>query len=150
MEIRTVWKNKMAFEGESHGHSILMDAKSPLGDGSGFTPKELVALGVAGCTAMDVVALLKKYKQTVESFEIKGDIQPTEGVHPAVFKSIHLSFYLTGLLDRDRVLESIKLSQTKFCGVSAMIVKTAPIQYKVFLNNEYIGEGSADFSGQEG
>ncbi len=142
---KTIWKEKMLFSGEAGANSAPLDAKSPLGNGAGMTPKEMVAVGVCGCTAMDVVALLKKYKQPLESFEVSADVNTTEGVHPAVFQDLMLTFTLKGALDPTKVLEAVHLSQTKYCGVSAMIVKAAPIQYKVILNNQEIGKGDAKF-----
>ena len=67
-----------------------MDAKSPIGKGNGFTPKELVAIGLAGCTGMDVAALMKKHKQNVQKFEIDVDVQTSSGAHPSVFSSAML------------------------------------------------------------
>ena len=94
---------------------------------------------------MDVVALLKKHKQTIESFQIEADATPTEGVHPAVYSEIKLVFKLKGQLDASKVLESVALSQTKYCGVSAMVSKVVPILYTIELNGKNIGSGRADF-----
>jgi len=145
MKIQCTWNQKMKFEAKSEAHSIIMDAKTPLGENTGMTPKELVLAGICGCTAMDVAALLKKYKQPVESFVIDSESSSTEGAHPAIFKEVKLVFKLTGTLDSEKVLEAIKLSQTKYCGVSAMISKSTPIIYRVELNNKTIGNGKADF-----
>lgn len=147
MQARTVWKEKLKFVGECGGHSVELDTKPPLGNDSGLTPKELVAIGVAGCTGMDVVALMKKYKQPLESFEVKVDAPVVERVQPPVFKEIALTFIFKGKLDRDKVIESVHLSQTKFCAVSAMLVKAVPIHYKILLNGEEVGTGEASFKG---
>lgn len=145
MQVRTIWKEKMKFTAESDGHSVEMDARAPIGSGSGFTPKELVAAGIAGCTGLDVAALLKKYKEPLESLEITTDVEQTEKVHPTVFKKVDLTFRFTGNLNRDKVIEAVHLSQTKYCGVTAMIAKTAPVHYKIYLNGEEIGSGEAHF-----
>ena len=94
---------------------------------------------------MDVVALMKKYKQPLDSFDIDADVTASEGVHPAVFTQVHLLFKLTGQVDASKVLEAVHLSQTKFCGVSAMLSKAVPISYTVELNGKNIGEGQAAF-----
>jgi putative redox protein len=146
MKTRTIWSEKMKFTGECDGNVVQLDAKSPIGEGKGLTPKELLAIGVAGCSAMDVVALMKKHKQPIESFEVVSDVTPSEGVQPAVFKNIILSFILRGHLDKSRVVEAVQLSQTRYCGVSAMLFKTVPIQYRVILNDEEIASGFASFS----
>lgn len=145
MKARAQWVERMKFNGEAGAGKIVLDAKGPLGEASGMTPKELVALGIAGCTGMDVVALLKKYKQPLEALEVLTDVQQTEGVHPAVFKDVLVTFDAKGAIDGAQLLEAVRLSQTKFCGVSAMIAKGAPIRYVVRLNGEQIGTGQAAF-----
>jgi putative redox protein len=145
MKIQSKWVEKMKFTAEDESNKIVMDAKSPIGTGLGLTPKHLLLAGICGCTGMDVVALLKKYKQPFESLEINAESALTEGSYPAVFKDIKLIFKVNGPVDSTKLLEAISLSQTKFCGVTAMISKSVPISYTVDLNGETIGSGKADF-----
>ncbi len=145
MQTRTVWKEKMQFTGEIGDHSVDMDTKSPIGNDTGLSPKELVAIGLSGCTAMDVAALMKKYKQPLESLEVNADIAVVEKGYPAVFKDVALTFLFKGTLDKEKVIESVRLSQTKFCAVSAMLSKAVPIHYKILLNGEEINSGESDF-----
>lgn len=147
MQARTVWKQKMKFSGECEGHSVELDANPPFGDSSGLTPKNLVAIAAAGCTGMDVIALMKKYKQPLEALEVKVDA-PAVAVQPPIFKEIALTFLFTGQLEKEKVIEAVHLSQTKFCAVSAMLSNTVPIHYKIFLNDVEIGNGEANFSKQ--
>lgn len=146
MNAKVEWKNGMAFTAESGGFTYTMDAHKPIGSETGATPKEFVAMGLCGCTAMDVASLLKKHKQTLKSMNISVDIEQTSGVHPAVFKSVLMKFDVHGEITPEILKEAVHLSQTKFCGVSAMIDKTAPIQYQIFLNGNLIGEGQSAFS----
>ncbi len=148
MEIRsnTVWNQGMQFVAESGGQKITMDAKVPLGKGDGMTPKELVTIGLAGCTAMDVIALMRKHKQPIEGLEVQSNATTREGGHPASFASFELVFVAKGAVDRDKLLEAVHLSQTKYCGVSATLAASAPISYRVELNGETIGTGSAQFA----
>ncbi|MEN0057824.1 MAG: OsmC family protein [Bdellovibrio sp.] len=139
------WQEGMSFEAECGANKIVTDAKSPLGKEQGMTPKELVAVGLGGCTAMDVVALLKKHKQTYESLQVEVDVTQTTGVHPAVFQEAKITFYVKGAVDPQVLLEAVKLSQTKYCGVSAMLAQSFPISYIVYNNGEEIGSGSANF-----
>jgi putative redox protein len=141
------WTTGMQFEAVTDGNAILMDAKSPIGKGQAQTPKELIAAGLGGCTAMDVIALLKKHKQTYESLTADINIETTQGVQPMVFTAAHLLFRAKGAIQKDILLDAVRLSQTKYCGVSAMLVKAFPIKYSVELNGELIGEGAADFGG---
>jgi putative redox protein len=146
MRTHAVWKEKMLFSATSDGHSIELDAKAPIGTGKALTPKELLAIAISGCTAMDVAALLKKYKQPLEGFEVDADVSIKEGSKPLVFSEITLTFSLRGNLDREKVIEAVHLSQTQYCGVSAMVVKSVPIKYVILLNGEEIGRGEAAFS----
>lgn len=146
MKLRSKWIEKMRFSAEAGGWSVPMDANAPIGGGSALTPKELVLAGLCGCTEMDVVALLKKHKQPLESFEVEAEAVSREGGHPAVFQEVNLLFHFHGALDKEKVLEAVRLSQTRYCGVSAMLSKAFAINYEVRLNAESIGFGKADFS----
>ena len=149
MKLKCTWNEKMRFTAEAEDHLIDMDTKPPLGADSALTPKQLVVAAICGCTAMDVVSLLKKHKQTLESFQIDAETSLTEGGYPTIFKEVRLVFKLKGQLDSKRVLEAITLSQTKYCSVSAMISKSVPISYKVELNGREIGSGDADFKSEK-
>lgn len=155
MKTKTIWKEKMLLTGEvgnsaaignatsDPSFQVAMDAKPPIGTGASFTPKELVILGLSGCTGMDVVALMRKHKQTMESFEISAEVTPTQGPPPTVFEKIELSFVMTGIIDERILIESVNLSQNKYCGVSAMLAKACPIFYKISLNGKVIHQGQA-------
>lgn len=148
MKVVTKWNEGMKFTSESGPHQVVMDARSPIGKDGGFTPKELVVAGIAGCTGIDVVSLLKKYKEPLESLEISAEVNQTQGGYPVVFKDVTLLYSFTGKLNKDKVFEAVVLSQTKYCGVTAMIAETSPVQYEVTLNGEVIGAGKADFGGE--
>jgi putative redox protein len=135
----------MSFVAAADQHSVGMDTKPPLGSDSAMSPKQLLLAGVCGCTGMDVVGLLKKHRQPMESFQIEAEGSLTEGKHPTIFKEIRLTFKLQGALDADQVLEAVKLSQTLYCSVSAMVSKAVPITYVVELNGQSIGTGQAAF-----
>jgi putative redox protein len=150
MKAQLKWTEGMKLEATSDGNSVPMDAKPPIGKNSAMTPKELVAVGLGGCTAMDVLALLKKHKQAFTSFDVDVDITTSTSGHPIVFASATITFSATGEIDRDILLESVRLSQTKFCGVSAMLSKALPINYIVKLNGEQIGDGQANFGAANG
>ena len=145
MNTKLRWNEGMKFTAESGDNRFVMDAKTPIGRGEAMTPKEALLASMAGCTAMDVVALMRKYKQTVESFEVETDAELTTGVQPAVFTSALVTFRMTGPVEREKLVEAVRLSQTKFCGVTAMLVKAFPVHYRIELNGELIGEGDAKF-----
>lgn len=140
------WSEGMQFHATSGEHTVPMDAKAPIGKDTAMTPKDLVLVGLGGCTAMDVVALLKKHKQTYESFEVEVEANLSKGSMPAVFTEATIHFRLNGNVDPTIFAESVKLSQTKYCGVSAMLAKAFPIHYYVHLNGEQIADGMASFN----
>lgn len=150
MKTQVQWKEGMHFSGICDQNQVSMDAKVPLGKAQGFTPKELIAIGVSGCTAMDVIALLKKYKQDVLSLDVDADVSGTKGTYPEVFDKIHLQFRAKGSIEAESLMKAVQLSQTKYCGVSAMLAKAVPISYDVFLNNQNIGSGLANFETKNG
>jgi putative redox protein len=98
MKITTRWNDKMTFSASDGAHSTQMDTRSPIGSDSALTPKQLVVAGLAGCTAMDVVALLKKHKQSIESFEVDTEVEKSSGGYPEVFTSALLTFRLKGAI----------------------------------------------------
>jgi putative redox protein len=144
VKVSCSWKEKLVFEAQAGSHKVLMDAKSPVGGDSAATPKELALSAVCGCTAMDVMALMRKYKQTVKSFRIEAQTDTTTG-HPAVFTEVHLKFIYEGEIEAAKAIEAVTLSQTKYCGVSAMMAKACPILYTIELNGQKIAEAKAAF-----
>lgn len=146
MKAKVVWSEKMKFQGEANNFSVKLDAKKPIGSDEGMTPKEAVLIGLCGCTAMDVVALLRKFKQTHRALEVSVVANPTaEGVHPVMFKDFHLEYTCTGEVESEKLIEAVKLSLTKYCSVSAMLSKVGPISYIVKLNDVKVSEGQAHF-----
>lgn len=134
----------MQFTAEGGGHSVSMDANRPIGAGSALTPKDLVLAGLCGCTAMDVASLMRKYRQVMSHFEISAEATATE-THPITFRDINLIFSIRGEIEAAKLVEAVELSQSKYCGVSAMISKTAPIRYRVVLNEKEIHTGESHF-----
>jgi putative redox protein len=145
MKIITQWNEGMKFTSHANDHTVAMDTKAPIGTDSALTPKQLVVAGLAGCTAMDVVALLKKHKQVIESFEIDAEVEKSSGGYPEVFTSAVLVFRLKGEIQAEKAIEAVTLSQTKYCGVSAMLSKAFPIRYRIELNGKIIGEEGVAF-----
>ena len=144
MKLQCKWNENMSFIAQADDHMVNMDASPPLGKNWAPTPKQLLLAGICGCTGMDVVALLKKYKQPLETFQVEAVAEARSG-YPAIFKEVKLVFKFTGASDSARVLEAVMLSQTKYCSVSAMVAASVPISYTVELNKNEIGAGKADF-----
>jgi len=146
VQTKLVWKERMQFSAQAGEHTLTMDAKPPLGQGKAQSPKQLLLAALCGCTAMDVVALLRKHRQDMQNFEVTAEANTHEGVHPAVFTEIALAFRIQGGVAPAIALEAVRLSQTLYCGVSAMLSRAVPIRYEVFVNGVSAGQGQAQFS----
>lgn len=147
MKTTLKWKHGLTFEASNQsGGTVIMDVLPPLGKNEGPTPKELVAMGLGGCTAMDVASLLKKNKQNVQRFEVSIDISTSAAnQHPVVFTAADISFQLTGDIDPAVLRDAVERSQSLYCGVSAMLEKAFPIRYEIVLNGKNIGSGHSNF-----
>jgi putative redox protein len=123
--------NGITFAGKSDSnHWITMDGPEDFGgSNAGTRPKELLLIGLGGCTASDVVVILKKKKVVFDNFEIKITSDVAEE-HPQVFTKIHVEYIFTGknlpVKDLERAIE---LSQTKYCSVTKMLEKAAEITH---------------------
>lgn len=112
------------------GHGIVIDGAPEIGGRNlGTRPMELVLIGLGGCSAMDVLSILKKQRQTVTDFMIEVQAQRREE-EPKVFTEIHLHYIIKGRgLKENHVKRALELSTQKYCSVSAMLDKTAKITY---------------------
>lgn len=131
MKARVKWVQDVMFVGESaSGHAVVMDG-APEGGGRnlGFRPMELVLLGTGGCTAYDVVTILRKQRQDIVDVvaEINAERAETD---PKVFTKIHIHFVVKGRGLKDtQVARAIELSAEKYCSASIMLGKTADITH---------------------
>lgn len=110
------------------GASIILDSgKAEYGTHSGPSPMEVVLMGLAGCTAMDVIAVMSKKRQPLTNLQIKVSAENAED-HPKVYTKIHLEYVAYGKGLSEKALErAIELSETTYCSVNAMLSKTAEI-----------------------
>ena len=133
MDCRVKWvgTDGMSFVAETgSGHAFVMDgATEGGGHNLGPRPMETVLAGTGGCTAYDVVVILKKNRQRVTGCEVQLKAERAE-TDPKVFTKIHMHFVVRGHDLKPSVIEnSIKLSHGKYCSASAMLGKTAAITY---------------------
>ena len=130
-KVTTKWNNKMAFDSQIGTHSLRLDTDSDLGDDSGPSPKKLLLASLAGCTGMDVVSLLKKMRVDITGFEIDMEADLTTE-HPIVYSEMMIVYRFYGTdLNKEKVEKAVRLSQEKYCGVSAMLKKNNPINYRI-------------------
>ena len=131
MNISVNWVDGMLMVGKSDsGHSITMDGPPEIGgENLGVRPMEMLLLGVAGCTMIDVVSTLKKMRQDLTHCETKINAERAND-HPKVFTNIHIQFVIKGKdLDQNKVEKAITLSAEKYCSASIMLGKTASITH---------------------
>ncbi len=131
MKTRIKWIEGVSFAGQSgSGHSVVMDGAPEAGGGNlGPRPMEMLLLGLGGCTAFDVVQILRKGRQRLDDCVVELEAERAEEV-PKVFTRIHLHFIVTGRdLDPDKVARAIQLSAEKYCSASDMLGKSAEITH---------------------
>jgi putative redox protein len=131
MKARVKWVEAVTFLGESgSGHAVVMDG--PLESGGrdlGIRPMEMLLLGMGGCTAFDVLHILKKARQPVTDcvVELEAERATTD---PKVFTRIHAHFKISGnKLSEKQVARAVELSAEKYCSASIMLGKTAEITH---------------------
>jgi putative redox protein len=135
MDAQVIWKNRMSFEGTSDsGFKIPLGTSPEIGgDNDGFQPMELLAVGLAGCTAMDVISILSKKRQEVTSFEVRVHADRQEE-HPKVFSHLTIEYIVGGKeISREAVERAVQLSAEKYCPAQAMFTKVAPIDLKITI-----------------
>jgi putative redox protein len=131
MEPKVTWKNRLSFTGSGpSGYSLPLGTDPSMGgDDDGFRPMELIAIGLAGCTAMDTISILQKKRQDVTAFEVQVHAERAQE-HPKVFTHISLEYLIEGHnIDPVAVERSIELSATKYCPVQAMLEKACKIEH---------------------
>jgi len=131
MKATVRWAGEASFEGMSEsGHTLVMDGSPEFGgQNRGPRPMELLLLGMGGCTAFDVVLILRKGRQDITDCvaQIDAERAPAD---PKVFTRIHVHFVVSGRkLDPKRVEQALKLSAEKYCSASIMLAKTAEITH---------------------
>ena len=117
------------------GNVIHMDGPPHLGGhDTGFRPTQLLLAAVGGCSAIDVVMILKKQKQRIDSFEIEVDGEKEKVEEYSLFKDITIHFKLKGEIELEKAERAVQLSIEKYCSVSKTLEPTAKINYKVTVN----------------
>ena len=113
-------------------HAVIMDASEHK---QGSSPLEYVLMGLCGCTATDVVSILKKKREPFTSLEVSAVAERAKE-HPMVFTKIALLYRVEGPVSRKSVEDAVRLSKEKYCSVSAMLAKTAEITVAIALTAE--------------
>jgi putative redox protein len=137
MEAKVNWKHDLSFTGfNESGMSLPLigDVPDSLAT-EGFEPMELIAIGLAGCTGMDVVSILQKKRQDVTSFEVQVHAERATDF-PKVFTNISVEYIITGHnVEPVAVERSIELSSTKYCPAQAMLSKVCKIEHRYTIKD---------------
>lgn len=119
------------------GNAITIDSAPDMGGtGEGVRPMQMVAMGLGGCSSIDVISILEKQRQQLDRYEVQIQANRREDDIPRVFETIHLHFVLEGDLDPTKVRRAIDLSLDKYCSVAAMLAQTATITYSFEVNGD--------------
>ena len=137
--IETQWMGKMQFNSLVNGHTIVMDAPERVGgEDHGPIPKPFVLTALSGCTGMDIVAILRKENKEIKNLDIKvhGELSKQA---PIEYISIHVEYLFTGPAENETAaVESVMVSQQKYCGVSHMLRKALPVTWEISYNGKLV------------
>jgi len=143
MNAKVEWKGRMSFTGSADsGFEVQLGSYPEVGgDNDGFRPMELMAVSLAGCTAMDVISILKKKRQEISDFQVK--VESDRAVqHPKVFTSAVIEYHVAGKgISESAVSRAMELSADTYCPAQAMIGEIIPLSLKYFI---YEGEKLSD------
>jgi putative redox protein len=125
---KTVWADTERFIGQAtSGHAVVVDAST---DKTANSPMELVLIALCGCTASDVVGILRKKREPFTTLEVHAQGERATG-YPAVYTEIKLVYRIGGEVSHKAVEDAVRLSKEKYCSVSAMLEKTAKITAEI-------------------
>jgi putative redox protein len=126
-EAKAIWIENFRFEGAaSSKHAIVMDGDKALGS----SPMELVLIGLCGCTGYDVVSILQKKREPLTSLNVRAEAERAPNP-PSVYTEIKLIYRVGGKVSRKAVEDAVRLSEEKYCSVSAMLAKSARITTEI-------------------
>ena len=125
---KVLWTDNERYIGEATSrHAIVMDTAT---EKTANTPMELVLIALCGCTASDVVGILKKKREPFTTLEVSAEGERAEG-YPAVYTKIKVKYRVGGKVTPKAMEDAVRLSKEKYCSVSAMLSKTAKIEVKI-------------------
>ncbi len=139
MDSKVVWRDGMAFEAHIEGFQFTLDADPAFGGrGLGPKPKGLTLTSLCGCTAMDVISILGKMRIQPESFEVSAEGELAQA-HPKKFDRIVLHYRFQGPeLPVAKLVRAVKLSEERYCGVSATLTPAVELTSMVWVNGQLV------------
>ncbi len=133
-KVDVTWTQEMSFDAHVNGHTITIDADEKVGGKDrGPRPKPLTLVSLAGCTGMDVISILTKMRVKPDSFRVEVEGELTEE-HPKYYHHIKVYFIFKGKdLPMDKLKKAVNLSETRYCGVTAMLEKVAKMETEIII-----------------
>ena len=130
--INSVFTHGMAFNASINGHTVVTDTTADGGgNDAGPSPKRLMLASLAGCTGIDVVSILNKMKTPFSDFSIDITASLTDE-HPKIYKEVKITYKIKlADADRSKMEKAVKLSEEKYCGVSAMFRAFARVEHEI-------------------
>ncbi|HEY4322561.1 MAG TPA: OsmC family protein [Mucilaginibacter sp.] len=125
------------FEAVDEQHHVVRMDSSPESGGQNFgvRPMQMLLMGLGGCSAIDVLAILKKQRQDVKDYKMIINGEREKGKEPSLWKEITIEFHLYGDIDKDKAQKAAELSIDKYCSVAATLINAgAEIKWKVFIH----------------
>ena len=138
MKAQVDWHGKLSFTGSADtGFEVPLGASPRVGgDDDGFRPLELMAVSLAGCTAMDVISILQKKRQEISDFRVEVDADRADE-HPRVLTEAVIEYHVTGKdVSEKAVMRAIELSATRYCPAQSMLAKVFPMALKFFIYDQ--------------
>lgn len=135
MNAKVTLLQRMTFDAtaDSGFHVTLGTEPEVGGDNDGLRPMELMLISLLGCTAMDVISILRKKRQEVTAFEVTGHAERAPQ-HPKVFTHVTIEYHVTGhQVEEKAVVRSIELSAIRYCPAQGMLAKVVDIDLKYFI-----------------
>ena len=131
-------KGDFGFEAtDENGHLVKMDSSPESGGRDyGVRPMQMLLMGLAGCSAIDVITILKKQRQTINDYRMVVNGERESGKEPSLWQEIVVEFHLYGDIDKDKADKAVELSINKYCSVAATLVHAgAKISWKAFVHH---------------
>jgi len=132
-------KGDFGFEAKDmHKHTVRMDTSDETGgDNFGVRPMQMLLMGLGGCSAIDIVTILKKQRQQIDDFKIEIEGDREQGQEPSLWENIRINYFLKGKIEPEKAKRACELSMGKYCSVAATLLKSGTkITWNVKVNGE--------------
>jgi putative redox protein len=122
---------------DANGHVVKLDTSDETGGVNyGVRPMQMLLMGLGGCSAIDIVMILKKQRQVIDDFSIKISGQREAGKEPSLWEIVKITFFLKGTVDKEKAERACQLSIDKYCSVAATLMKSGTnLSWEVVVNS---------------